>query len=111
MQAVVLHSFGAPDNLRTESVPDPRPGPGEVVLKVHACGVCFHDVINRRGDLPRTRVPAILGHEAAGEGVAGGEGGAAWKGGDRPATLPRLSCRERLPCPPARPTPFNRHHP
>ncbi|HXB53804.1 MAG TPA: alcohol dehydrogenase catalytic domain-containing protein [Vicinamibacteria bacterium] len=98
MQAVVLHSFGAPDNLRTESVPDPRPGPGEVVLKVHACGVCFHDVINRRGDLPRTRVPAILGHEAAGEVVAVGEGVAAWKVGDRAATLQRLSCGECLHC-------------
>jgi D-arabinose 1-dehydrogenase-like Zn-dependent alcohol dehydrogenase len=69
-----------------------------VVLKVHACGVCFHDVINRRGDLPRTRVPAILGHEAAGEVVTVGEGVVAWKVGDRAATLQRLSCGECLHC-------------
>src|SRR5262249_16222975 len=70
MQAVVLRAFGSPDNLRTESVANPSAGPGEVLLRVRACGVCFHDVINRRGNLPRTRVPAILGHEAAGEVVS-----------------------------------------
>ncbi len=74
MQAVVLRAFGSPDNLRAESVANPSPGPGEVLLRVRACGVCFHDVINRRGNLPRTRVPAILGHEVAGEVIAVGEG-------------------------------------
>jgi len=59
MQAVVLHAFGAAENLRPEWIPDPAPGEGEVLLRVQACGVCFHDVINRRGSLPRTRVPAI----------------------------------------------------
>lgn len=98
MQAVVLHSFGGPDNLRAESVPDPSPGPGEVLLKVQACGVCFHDVINRRGDLPRTRMPAILGHEAAGEVVAVGPDVRGWAVGDRAATLQRLSCGECLHC-------------
>jgi acryloyl-coenzyme A reductase len=98
MQAVVLHSFGAPHNLRPESVPDPRPGKGEVVIRVEACGVCFHDVINRRGDLPRTRVPAILGHEAAGVVVEVGEGVEGWAVGDRAATLQRLSCGECLHC-------------
>ena len=76
MQAVVLRAFGDPDNLKPEVVPDPKPGRGEVLLQVKACGVCFHDVINRRGNLPRTKVPAILGHEAAGEVVAIGDGGA-----------------------------------
>lgn len=98
MQAVVLHAFGSPDNLRPESVPDPRPGPGEVLLQVRSCGVCFHDVINRRGDLPRTKVPAILGHEAAGEVVAVGADVAGWAVGDRAATLQRLSCGECRLC-------------
>jgi D-arabinose 1-dehydrogenase-like Zn-dependent alcohol dehydrogenase len=98
MQAVVLRSFGGPENLRTEAVPDPSPGPGEVLLKVRSCGVCFHDVINRRGDLPRTRVPAILGHEAAGEVIAVGADVTGWAVGDRAATLQRLSCGECLHC-------------
>ena len=104
MQAVVLHSFGGPDNLRAESVPDPTPGPGELLIKVQACGVCFHDVINRRGDLPRTRVPAILGHEAAGEVVAVGAEVRGWAVGDRAATLQRLSCGECLHCRRGRPS-------
>lgn len=92
MQAVVLHAFGAPQNLRPETVPDPSPGPGEVLLRVHACGVCYHDVINRRGNLPRTAVPAILGHEAAGEVIEVGSEVEGWSVGDRAATLQRLSC-------------------
>jgi acryloyl-coenzyme A reductase len=92
MQAIVLRAFGAADNLRPETVPDPSPGPGEVLLRVRACGVCYHDVINRRGNLPRTSVPAILGHEAAGEVVAVGAGVEGWTAGDRAATLQRLSC-------------------
>ena len=98
MQAVVLREFGSPENLRAEAVPDPTPGAGEVLLKVQACGVCFHDVINRRGDLPRTRVPAILGHEAAGEVIAVGPNVAGWSVGDRAATLQRLSCGECAHC-------------
>src|SRR5262245_45375999 len=94
MQAVVLRAFGSPDNLRAESVANPSAGPGEVLLRVEACGVCFHDVINRRGNLPRTKVPAILGHEAAGEIVAMGDGVTGWHVGERVATLQRLSCGE-----------------
>lgn len=98
MDAVVLHAFGAPANLRYQSVPDPAPGPGEVLLRVRACGVCYHDVINRRGRLPRTRVPAILGHEAAGEVVAVGREVDGWSVGDRAATLQRLACGECVHC-------------
>ena len=76
----------------------PRPGKGEVLLRVHACGVCYHDVINRRGNLPRTHVPAILGHEAAGEVVEVGPDTPGWKVGDRAATLQRLSCGECALC-------------
>lgn len=102
MQAIVLRAFGDPANLRPESVPDPAPGPGEVLLRVHACGVCYHDVINRRGNLPRTSVPAILGHEAAGEVVAAGPGVDDWAPGDRAATLQRLSCGRCAHCDAAR---------
>jgi len=92
MQAVVLHQFGSVDHLRLQSVADPTPGPGEVLLRVRACGVCYHDVINRRGSLPRTSVPAILGHEVAGEVIEVGPDAGGWKVGDRAATLQRMSC-------------------
>ncbi len=98
MEAVVLREFGSPENLKTEQVPDPSPGPGEVLLRVEACGVCYHDVINRRGNLPRTTVPAILGHEAAGEVIGVGPDVLGWSVGDRAATLQRLHCGECRHC-------------
>jgi len=104
MQAVVLRAFGSPDNLRAETVANPSPGPGEVLLRVRACGVCFHDVINRRGNLPRTRVPAILGHEVAGEVIAVGQEVSGWSIGDRAATLQRLSCGKCGACRVGRPS-------
>jgi acryloyl-coenzyme A reductase len=98
MQAIVLSQFGAADQLALQSVADPRPGPGEVLLRVRACGVCYHDVINRRGSLPRTSVPAILGHEVAGEIIKLGDGVNGWCVGDRVATLQRLSCGACAAC-------------
>ena len=98
MEAVVLREFGAASHLAVQSVPDPHPGPGEVLLRVRACGVCYHDVINRRGSLPRTSVPAILGHEVAGEVIEVGPGVTDWKVGDRAATLQRLSCGACTAC-------------
>ena len=98
MEAVVLEAFGTPENLRMRQIPDPSPGEGEVLLRVEACGVCFHDVINRRGDLPRTSVPAILGHEVAGEVIGVGSGVEGWSVGDRAATLQRLNCGDCHHC-------------
>ncbi|UCG85183.1 MAG: zinc-binding dehydrogenase [Gemmatimonadota bacterium] len=98
MQAVVLREFGSPKNLVPENVPDPVAGPGEVLIRVEACGVCYHDVINRRGSLPRTSVPAILGHEAAGRVVEVGPGVDGWSVGDGAATLQRLHCGECRHC-------------
>lgn len=98
MQAVVLQQFGSVDHLTLQSVADPRPGRGEVLLRVRACGVCYHDVINRRGSLPRTTVPAILGHEVAGEVVEVGPGVRGWAVGDRAATLQRMSCGDCPAC-------------
>jgi D-arabinose 1-dehydrogenase-like Zn-dependent alcohol dehydrogenase len=98
MKAVVLREFGEANKLKVESVPEPRPGYGEVLLRVRACGVCYHDVINRRGDLPRTRTPAILGHEIAGEVVEVGPSTIGWRTGDRAATLQRSYCGDCIHC-------------
>jgi NADPH:quinone reductase-like Zn-dependent oxidoreductase len=98
MEAVVLREFGSPENLIPEHVPDPIAGPGEVLIKVEACGVCYHDVINRRGNLPRTSVPAILGHEAAGQVIEVGPEVEDWSVGDGAATLQRLHCGECKHC-------------
>ncbi|MFQ5818014.1 MAG: alcohol dehydrogenase catalytic domain-containing protein [Terriglobia bacterium] len=104
MRAVVLHQFGPPENLRLQEVAEPRPQPRELLLRVGACGVCFHDVINRRGDLPRTQLPAILGHEVAGEVVEVGSEVSRFCRGDRVACLQRVNCGRCGYCTDSRPS-------
>ena len=45
MRAAILHSYGPPENLVVEEVPDPQPKPHQLVVDVHACGVNFPDVL------------------------------------------------------------------
>ena len=72
MKAVVVRTPGAAETaLQLETVPDPSPGPGQLVLQVEACGVCFHDVVTRNGTLKAGIVtPFIPGHEICGIVVA-----------------------------------------
>ncbi len=51
-------------------VPRPSPGPGEVCLRVHACGVCHTDLHIVEGDLPLHKTPVIVGHQVVGTVVA-----------------------------------------
>jgi D-arabinose 1-dehydrogenase-like Zn-dependent alcohol dehydrogenase len=95
MRAVVLPEFGGAERLRLESVEAPRPEDlkeREVLIRVRAVGVCYHDLINRRGDLPRTRLPSILGHEIAGEVAAAGPQVRWFRAGDPVATIQRVPC-------------------
>jgi len=97
MRAVVLRAFGGPEQLKLEEVPAPDPealAPDDVLIKTHACGVCYHDIINRRGNLPRTSVPSILGHEIAGEIVALGDNVTTFELGDRVASVQRVHCND-----------------
>ncbi|MGG5809490.1 alcohol dehydrogenase catalytic domain-containing protein [Falsiroseomonas sp. CW058] len=76
--------------LRPETLPDPTPGPGQVVLRVEACGVCFHDVVTRNGTLKAgIEPPFIPGHEICGEVVALGRGVRGLAAGQRVATSQR----------------------
>lgn len=104
MKAMVLRAFGGAENLSWEDVPEPRPGDRQLLIRVGACGVCYHDVINRRGDLPRTRLPAILGHEVAGTVVETGPGVTRFRAGDRVACLQRVNCGRCAFCTDSRPT-------
>ncbi|MGH9749685.1 MAG: zinc-binding dehydrogenase [Candidatus Polarisedimenticolia bacterium] len=95
MKAMVMREFGGPDRLKLEDVeaPDPkRLKEREVLIRVRAVGVCYHDIINRSGNLPRTRLPSILGHEIAGEVVAVGSAVSGFRHGDRVATIQRVHC-------------------
>jgi propanol-preferring alcohol dehydrogenase len=82
MKAAVVHEFGKP--LRIEEVPIPTPGPGEVLIKVMANGVCHTDLHAANGDWPvKPKPPFIPGHEGAGIVAAVGPGVSQYKEGDR----------------------------
>ena len=107
MRAIVMNEFGGPEVLQLAEVPAPSPdalATNEVLLRVRAVGVCYHDLINRRGDLPRTKLPSILGHEIAGEVVAVGESPNGFRVGDRVATVQRVPCDACDLCHGGRPT-------
>ena len=75
MKAVVFHEFGGLDVLQLEDVPDPLPGPGEVLIDVSACALNHLDVDVREG-VSRFPVetPFILGIEVVGRIAEVGEG-------------------------------------
>lgn len=64
MKAMILEAQGQP--LRQAELPRPTPGVDEILLKVHACGVCRTDLHVVDGDLRRPKLPLILGHEIVG---------------------------------------------
>jgi len=68
MKAMLLRQIGAIDTspLRLSDVPVPEPGPGEIRLKVRACGICRTDLHVIEGDLPRQRLPIVPGHQVVG---------------------------------------------
>lgn len=73
MKAAVAHAFGQPLNI--DEVPIPTPGPGEVLVKVIASGVCHTDLHAAAGDWPvKPSVPFIPGHEGTGFVAALGAG-------------------------------------
>jgi D-arabinose 1-dehydrogenase-like Zn-dependent alcohol dehydrogenase len=75
-----------------QDVPVPVPGPGEVLIQVKACGVCYLDVIVRSGMRSRAKLPLTLGHEIAGVVAETGPGTKIFKRGDRVASTYRIAC-------------------
>jgi propanol-preferring alcohol dehydrogenase len=76
MRANVLHHQAPIDErpLSFQSVPDPEPNPGEVLVRVEACGVCRTDLHVVEGDLPPVTMPIIPGHQVVGRVAAAGAG-------------------------------------
>jgi propanol-preferring alcohol dehydrogenase len=65
MKAAVVHDYGKP--LTIEEVPKPEPGPGEIVVKIEASGICHTDIHAAHGDWPvKAKMPLIPGHEGVG---------------------------------------------
>jgi len=90
--------LGPNQPLKIEEVPTPRPGAGEILVKVAACGVCHTDLHYIDHGVPTFKQPPmILGHEASGTVAELGEGVTKWKPGDRvllPAVLSCGVCRQ-----------------
>jgi alcohol dehydrogenase, propanol-preferring len=64
MRAMVLNRVG--ERLAMEERPDPLPGPGQIRLRVEACGVCRTDLHVVDGELPNPKLPIVPGHEIVG---------------------------------------------
>jgi len=97
MKAAVFKEAGTP--LRIEEVPDPTPGPDEVVIKVGRCGICGTDLHRTEGHEGYTWPSGfVLGHEFAGEVVALGSKVEQIRLGDRVTALPYTGCGTCEPC-------------
>jgi threonine 3-dehydrogenase len=95
MHAAVLT---APNRLELQEVPTPKPGPGEVLVRVKACGFCATDYKAIRGARTNVRFPAILGHEPAGVVEALGPSVAGFAPGDGVIVQPSGYCGLCPPC-------------
>lgn len=90
MKAAVFHALGQP--LAIETVKKPEAGPGEIVVKVHYCGVCGSDLHATHPGVFVVPDGTILGHEFAGEIVDSGAPG--WKVGEMATALPNNACED-----------------
>jgi NADPH:quinone reductase len=84
MKAVRIEENGGPEVLRFREIELPEPGPGEVIVGLHAAGLNFVDIYHRRGIYPAP-LPFTLGNEGAGIVEAVGAGVEEFKPGDRVA--------------------------
>jgi alcohol dehydrogenase, propanol-preferring len=76
MRGMLLDAPGTP--LRAADVPPPEPGPGQVLLRVHACGVCRTDLHLRDGEVDAGHLPLILGHQIVATTESGERVGVPW---------------------------------
>jgi zinc-binding alcohol dehydrogenase/oxidoreductase len=95
MLAARIHEDGGPDVLRVEEAPDPAPGPGQVLVRIHAASLNHLDVWVRKG-LPSAPKPRILGADGAGVVEALGDGVADLAVGQRVVLNPGLEHGDRI---------------
>jgi NADPH2:quinone reductase len=91
MRAIRVHEFGEPEVMKLEDLPDPTPGPGQVVLRVKAVGVNPVDTYIRAGKYGPRDFPFTPGADCAGVVDRIGDGVVQWKPGDRAYTAATLS--------------------
>jgi NADPH:quinone reductase-like Zn-dependent oxidoreductase len=99
VKAIVMHKRGAVDVLQYEDAPEPTAGPGEVLVRVYACGLNHLDVYTRQGaQAVKAPLPHILGLEPSGEVVELGQGVESVRLGDRVVIHPNIVCGDCPMC-------------
>jgi len=93
MQAAVYRGV---DDVRLETVPTPKIAPGEMLLRVHSCGVCGTDL--KKISSGSHSAPRIFGHETSGVVAAVGEGVRDYRPGDRVMVFHHIPCRQCFYC-------------
>ena len=87
MKAMILENLGPlavnPAPLRLVTLPDPSPGPGELLIRVITSGVCHTELDEIEGRMPPPTLPMILGHQVVGKVEASGPGSSRFAIGDR----------------------------
>jgi S-(hydroxymethyl)glutathione dehydrogenase/alcohol dehydrogenase len=96
IRAAVLEQFGQPLAVQEVELAEPRAG--EVLVRLHACGVCHTDLYTASGADPSGYAPAVLGHEGAGVVEKVGDGVASLRPGDHVVTLFSPQCGECVHC-------------
>jgi len=96
IRAAVLEEFGSPLVVQEVDLADPNPG--EVLVRLAACGVCHTDLYTASGADPSGYAPTVLGHEGAGVVERVGEGVSSVAAGDHVVTLFSPQCRECVHC-------------
>ncbi|HEY7004741.1 MAG TPA: alcohol dehydrogenase catalytic domain-containing protein [Gaiellaceae bacterium] len=96
IRAAILEEFGEP--LHVTDIELAGPGPGEVLVRLAACGVCHTDLYTASGADPSGYAPTVLGHEGAGVVEAVGEDVSSVSPGDHVVTLFSPQCRECAHC-------------
>jgi L-iditol 2-dehydrogenase len=95
MKALLLSRYS---HLEIVELPEPKPGRGEVLVQVAACGICGSDVHGYDGSSGRRIPPIVMGHEAAGRIAAVGDGVKGFAVGDRVTFDSTIYCGICLPC-------------
>src|SRR5579864_6082810 len=93
MQAAVYRGV---NDVRLETVPVPKIGPGEMLIRVHSCGVCGTDL--KKISTGSHSAPRIFGHETSGIVAATGEGVHNYRPGDRVMVFHHIPCRQCFYC-------------
>ncbi|MBV9603477.1 MAG: zinc-dependent alcohol dehydrogenase family protein [Solirubrobacterales bacterium] len=99
MRAIILERQGEP--LKLTTLPEPAPAPGQLKLKIGACGVCRTDLHLRDSEIPATKLPITLGHQIVGRTDDGRRFGVPWLGWTDGTCRFCTTGRENL-CPSAR---------